>query len=1262
MRRIKWKNPPSFDPRPYLVDPIVAAVFEDPDVLRLPQNLWPSKRRARVQCNRSELLELVKIWDAYGSLALVPCEDVPKDETVGIFAVPKDHQFDRLIINPTVINSRMAGYSHYTKKLAPGALISLLSLEPHQSLRYNADDLSDFYYTFKVSPARAKRNAIGVPLFRSELQDLTCCPKDLSGPFYPALATLAMGDNHAVEIAQCSHHSLLQIEAGCMHDCETLEYRKPIPRSDFVELLAIDDHIGLQKVNTCDLPLKLPGRDTQVFEQANLAYSKVGLVSHPGKQRRFETEGVLLGADLDGVAGRVSAPRSRILMLILVTSIVCRKGTCTRQMLSSILGCWIHVVLFRRPLLSLIDALFKEGLHLKDTDVFRLSSQARHELMSLCILGTCAQADLRVEFCPRIYALDASPWGGGIVVTDATSQATAELWRHSEQRGYHTNLLGQAASCLKELGIESTGETYQGFENLHDHIPDQPKLRVPPSLQEGFIYDCVELFRGSGNWSRAHESHGFCVHDGFDNSGARLFFRDLADDATFRTVVALALRRVVREFHAGPPCLTFGTLRRPRLRSIQQPAGFDMSDPLTSSHNLLARRTAMIGCLAIFYGAYFSCEQTGSSVMFRMHCFRVLVMMGCVVTRMAFCNFGSGFNKPSQWLHNKSWLLEFEGACRCKWKGKHFTIQGSFTHDSINEFRQRCVPDACTVYGRDPKVGETVAGYSAQYPVSLMQRMAQGSRSAQLHGADVIPFSARSLSYQRVGLTGEPLLSDLAHVDDCSEPRPWFEDPEWISELADSLPFRTLFKDHFKGSNHINVLETRVYSSWIKYCAKQHRNSRIVGLLDSRVTIGASSKGRSSSYAISRILKRTLPYLLGSNLYPGGLHVYSSKNRADAPSRDREVEAPSKSKPLWLTELLEGRPHLFDLVCQSAQVPKLPARWLRLLLMLCGDIEPNPGPTYKPRGELDMTIGFHKQTSLRMRRCLDAFAIWVHEELHLDFAKVALSAEHLGLALRAYGFHLFRNGHPRYMLVYALTAVQDVYPQHRPFLGGAWQVNKKWEVAEPGECRPVVSLPIFRAAISVGILWQWFQWVGITLLAFAGMLHPSEFVCLERRHLMLPRDTLFTTNALYIHLKNPKTSRFARQQHVKISDPDVIQYVDYHFGSLELSQRIYNASISAYRNQWTAIMTKLGVPCKMHDKGVTPGSLRGSGATQMYLQTENIPLICWRGRWARVKTLEFYLQEVSAQVLLHSLSSASRALIERLNRASFGLFTSSLHG
>ena len=378
----------------------------------------------------------------------------------------------------------------------------------------------------------------------------------------------------------------------------------------------------------------------------------------------------------------------------------------------------------------------------------------------------------------------------------------------------------------------------------------KPKHRIPRSLQEGIIFDCVELFRGSGNWSQCHADIGLRVHDGFDNSGHRLFFKDLSDNATFREVVSLALRRVAREFHAGPPCVTFGTLRRPRLRSVEKPDGFDPSDPLTALHNSLARRTAMIGAIAVLTGAYFGCEQTGSSVMFRMHCFRVLVRMGCIITRMAFCNFGSGFNKPSQWLHNKGWLVEFEGNCNCKYKGKHFTIEGNFTERSITEFESRCVPNATAVYGRTPRPSESVASYSAQYPVSLMRRMALGSLTALKEGPPVIPHQSRVLSMKRIGEYDDLPDSMFFPIDEEVPSRDWFEDPEWIGELADSLPFKTLFKYQFKESNHINVLENRVYGSWIKHCAKQHMHSRVVGLIDSRVTLGATSKGRSSSYAI----------------------------------------------------------------------------------------------------------------------------------------------------------------------------------------------------------------------------------------------------------------------------------------------------------------------------------------------------------------------------------------------------------------------------
>ena len=70
--------------------------------------------------------------------------------------------------------------------------------------------------------------------------------------------------------------------------------------------------------------------------------------------------------------------------------------------------------------------------------------------------------------------------------------------------------------------------------------------------------------------------------------------------------------------------------------------------------------------------------------------------------------------------------------------------------------------------------------------------------------------------------------------------RPWFEDPEWISEICRSLRFRERFRYR---PGHINVNEARVVKSWVKSLSKEVINCRAVALLDSRVTIGAAAKG-----------------------------------------------------------------------------------------------------------------------------------------------------------------------------------------------------------------------------------------------------------------------------------------------------------------------------------------------------------------------------------------------------------------------------------
>ena len=667
--RVKWENPPSFEAAEYL-DPLVKAAFLDPETLRLPREVWPPSKPAKMHITRSELLSLVDRWDKLGACCLIPLDSKDYSEAVGIFAVDKDAIYDRLIINPKTINSRMASLSYTTKELAPGCMLSLLSLKPGEMFRFSADDLSDYYYCFKVTPKRASRNAFRMIFDAHEVEHLSCFQGQHRGrKVLVCLATLAMGDSLAVEIGQQAHKHVLQVWAGSMKAHESLRYRTPVPRGDFIELLAIDDHVGIQRLPISDFPNNPRLRDTMVFDHAAIGYKAVGLIQHEKKRKRDQTQGTILGADFDGLTGRVMAPRERIAVLSVITLKIVQKGSCTRRLLSVLLGCWIHVMLFRRALFSVIEEVFKESMNLPQDEICALSRRALCELQVLAVLGPVAQSDLRVQHSPKLYCTDASPTGGAVIYANVGSQVTEELWRHTEQRGFYTKLQSPVAEILQEKGIEpeSNAQFLSG-----DPIPqDSPILNKP--LSEGIIYDCIELFRGEGNWSTAHVVRGFRVHDGVDISGRRLRFMDLSDRAVFHELRALALRRVCLDWHAGVPCLSYGTLRRPQVRSKSCPAGFNPDDPFTAFHNMLARRTAFLLTLVLLSGHFISVEQPGSSRLFLLHCYRVLVSLGCVISHFCFCSFGSPFQKASKWLHNKPWVLPLECQCRCRYRGQHFS-------------------------------------------------------------------------------------------------------------------------------------------------------------------------------------------------------------------------------------------------------------------------------------------------------------------------------------------------------------------------------------------------------------------------------------------------------------------------------------------------------------------------------------------------------------------------------------------------------------
>ena len=179
------------------------------------------------------------------------------------------------------------------------------------------------------------------------------------------------------------------------------------------------------------------------------------MVQHPKIRRRYETTGTYLGAEVDGVAGFVGAPRHRVAVLIVLTLIIARRGFASASLLSSVVGLWIHVLMFRRPALALLNSVFADASSTPAHKVFRLARQSVNELLAVAVLAPLLTSDIRASFCPFLFCMDASPDGAGLCSAPLPASAIRELWRFSEQKGFYTKLQNNAGALLESLGLPS---------------------------------------------------------------------------------------------------------------------------------------------------------------------------------------------------------------------------------------------------------------------------------------------------------------------------------------------------------------------------------------------------------------------------------------------------------------------------------------------------------------------------------------------------------------------------------------------------------------------------------------------------------------------------------------------------------------------------------------------------------------------------------------------------------------------------------------
>ncbi len=441
-----------------LLPPRLREPFCNPTLLRDDEGEEQSQfRGARVHASKSEWAAFLHRLDVAGELVLVlddECEAAGGAcPYCGYFAVAKSDDADRTICNRVPQNERERSLRAAGQVLAHGSSLVDFHLRSGEVGRVTAHDLSNYYHVCRVPFERAVTNQLGPPVRLSDFVEGAAYGRlvDRLGLDRVSRAlqrgesvracqgSLPMGDINAVDFGQVAHMRALR-SVGCLSDTTLTTYRGHFPRGDVVEGVVVDDYVILQRLPRCaheDRGNDCDRADVDLSKKALGAYAEHGLpeASHKRREQVLRTD--VWGASFDGDRGWVSASCEFVLRALGVTAAILRLGCCSGSVLRCLLGCWAHILTYRRPAFAFLGHAYRAARSEPPGVVFRLSVPVREELSLLVSFAPLLGTDLRAGWGDRLWAIDASPWAGAVVSTSLASEVVEELWRHRVRKaGY----------------------------------------------------------------------------------------------------------------------------------------------------------------------------------------------------------------------------------------------------------------------------------------------------------------------------------------------------------------------------------------------------------------------------------------------------------------------------------------------------------------------------------------------------------------------------------------------------------------------------------------------------------------------------------------------------------------------------------------------------------------------------------------------------------------------------------------------------------
>ena len=885
-----------WDPCPFLDEELLMAYREPRSILvDLPVGPKPN-----IRDSPETVAALASKWDSLGLLRLHK-EPVAREDLIRIFNVYKNTQNDRQIGDRRGRNSQEAKLKGPSNLLPSGVDICDVFVDPKKhSVFVSITDRKDYYHQLCVTSSKALYNTVGPPVKISDVEKtlayalMTSAGKGRSysrslhgdrlgsgGKILRKFATPAdLPDNHVWvcfnSVLQGDHtgvevatasHVALLQSYGLLDDDRRLVANRPLRSSTECQGLVIDDFFALS-VEVAGTPPEQSGA-FKAYQTAQRAYADASLLGSPSKDVAAETSGKLIGAFVNGKPETLS------------------RGLCTVGAPPEKRYALSHLTLELCKLSHTTDSLhlcllgawtsilcYRRPLLALLNHSFRLVSTVDYDpnhpkLISLPRKVVCELVLVAVLSVFAVFDLSAQ-YDEKIYCTDASSKKGAIV----------SSNVGRRVSEVLWKGLKSKG-AYTRLLSPSEvvlnavGVYDPEELSFPsegPSRPIAFHFDFIEVFAGASLLTESLSSWNFVCGPPLEISASEEF--DVSKVWVIEWLTYLVAERRLLAFFLCPPCTTFSIMRRPALRSRVSPFGFQPKEEKTSVGNILAHRSMQLMYVGAQNGATGISETPWSSFMKHLPAWKIVagLPMSSFV-RTDSCRFGSPHQKAFRFMGVNADLDPLSKRCICV--GKHLQIQGIYTKGS------------------------------AIYTPALAEQLAMVFKTAIIRAKDVVQAD--------LGIDVKGLENQL--VNEIVVSSAWKEEGCWT----------------FRKESHINILEMASLLRLVQKLSDRCCALRVVGMVDSHVTKGAASKGRTASLGLGAILRRLNAHMIAASIFMCIPFVPTRLNPSDDPTRDKAVREPIQgfSWQDWTED------QLLDLLA----LPKLrrwASNWVRLVILLMG--------------------------------------------------------------------------------------------------------------------------------------------------------------------------------------------------------------------------------------------------------------------------------------------------------------------------------------